>query len=57
MQVHANDDHEILKRRHPFPRLVQISEIVDALLYLKSASMVNGENISIDGGVHAGTKW
>jgi NAD(P)-dependent dehydrogenase (short-subunit alcohol dehydrogenase family) len=48
--MHANDDHEILERRHPFPQLVQISEIVDALLYLQSASMVNGENIRIDGG-------
>jgi NAD(P)-dependent dehydrogenase (short-subunit alcohol dehydrogenase family) len=55
--MHANDNHEILKRRHPVPRLVQISEIVDALLYLQSASMVNGENIRIDGGAHAGAKW
>jgi NAD(P)-dependent dehydrogenase (short-subunit alcohol dehydrogenase family) len=55
--MHANDDHEILKRRHLFPRLVQISEIVDALLYLQSAPMVNGENIRIDGGAHAGAKW
>ena len=55
--MHANDDHEILKRRHPFPRLVQISEIVDALLYLQSAPMVNGETIRIDGGAHAGAKW
>ena len=55
--MHANDDHEILKKRQPFPRLVQISEIVDALLYLQSAPMVNGENIRIDGGAHAGAKW
>ena len=31
--------------------------IVDALLYLESAPMVNGENIRIDGGAHAGAKW
>ncbi len=55
--MHANDDHEVLKRLHPIPRLVQISEIVDALLYLQSAPMVNGENIRIDGGAHAGAKW
>jgi NAD(P)-dependent dehydrogenase (short-subunit alcohol dehydrogenase family) len=35
--MHANDDHKILKKRQPFPRLVEISEIVDALLYLQSA--------------------
>lgn len=55
--MHANDDHEVLKKLSPVPRLVQISEIVDALLYLQSAPMVNGENIRIDGGSHAGAKW
>jgi NAD(P)-dependent dehydrogenase (short-subunit alcohol dehydrogenase family) len=55
--MHANDDHEALKKLHPVNRLVQVSEIVDAVLYLQSAPMVNGENIRIDGGAHAGTKW
>jgi NAD(P)-dependent dehydrogenase (short-subunit alcohol dehydrogenase family) len=55
--MHANADHELLKKLHPIPRLVQVSEIVDALLYLESAPMVNGENIRIDGGAHAGAKW
>ena len=55
--MHANDDHEILKKLQPIPRLVQVSEIVDALLYLESAHMVNGENIRVDGGAHAGAKW
>jgi len=55
--MHANDDHKFLKTLHPVPRLVQVSEIVDALFYLESAPMVNGENIRIDGGAHAGAKW
>jgi NAD(P)-dependent dehydrogenase (short-subunit alcohol dehydrogenase family) len=55
--MHANDDHESLKKLHPIRRLVEISEIVDALFYLESAPMVNGENIRIDGGAHAGAKW
>ncbi len=55
--MHANDDHEPLKKLSPNGRLVQISEIVDALFYLESAPMVNGENIRIDGGAHAGAKW
>jgi NAD(P)-dependent dehydrogenase (short-subunit alcohol dehydrogenase family) len=55
--MHANDDHEFLKKLHPIPRLVQVSEIVDAVLYLQSAPMVNGENIRVDGGAHAGAKW
>ena len=55
--MHADDDHEVLKKLNPAGRLIQISEIVDALLYLESAPMVNGENIRIDGGAHAGAKW
>ncbi len=55
--MHSHDDHEALKKLQPLHRLVQISEIVDALLYLQSAPMVNGENIRIDGGAHAGAKW
>jgi NAD(P)-dependent dehydrogenase (short-subunit alcohol dehydrogenase family) len=55
--MHAHDDHELLKKLHPVPQLVQVSEIVDALFYLESAPMVNGENIRIDGGAHAGAKW
>jgi NAD(P)-dependent dehydrogenase (short-subunit alcohol dehydrogenase family) len=55
--MHVNDDYEILKKLMPIPRLVKISEIVDALLYLESAPSVNGENIRIDGGAHAGAKW
>ncbi len=43
----AKDDHEILKK---LQLLVRISQIVDALLYLESAPMVNGENIRIGGG-------
>jgi len=55
--MHAYDDHELLKKLSPTPRLVETSEIVDALLYLQSAPMVNGENIRIDGGAHAGARW
>ena len=55
--MHANDDPEALKNLNPVHRLVQVSEIVEALFYLQSAPMVNGENIRIDGGAHAGAKW
>src|SRR6476646_9393987 len=55
--MNAKYDQESLKKLQPIPRLVQISEIVDALLYLQSAPMVNGENIRIDGGAHACAKW
>src|SRR5258708_21864098 len=55
--MHANNDHTFLKTLHPIPRLVEVSEIVDAVLYLQSAPMVNGENIRVDGGAHAAAKW
>lgn len=55
--MHANDNHEQLKMLTPGRRLVEVSEIVDAVLYLESAPMVNGENIRVDGGAHAGAKW
>jgi NAD(P)-dependent dehydrogenase (short-subunit alcohol dehydrogenase family) len=55
--MNANNDHELLKSLHPIKRLVQVSEIVDALFYLESAPMVNGENIRIDGRAYAGAKW
>jgi len=52
--MHANDDHSALAKFHPLDRLAEVSDIVDAVLYLQSATFVTGENIRVDGGVHAG---
>jgi NAD(P)-dependent dehydrogenase (short-subunit alcohol dehydrogenase family) len=52
--MHANDDHAALAKFHPLARLGEISDIVDAVLYLQNATFVTGENIRVDGGVHAG---
>jgi NAD(P)-dependent dehydrogenase (short-subunit alcohol dehydrogenase family) len=54
--MHAKDDHDALKKFHPIQRLAQASEIVDAILYLQSATFVTGENLNVDGGAHAG-RW
>jgi len=54
--MHANSNHEALKQFSPLKRIAEISEIVDAILYLTSATFVTGENLRIDGGAHAG-KW
>ncbi len=54
--MHANDDHDALRKFHPIARLAEISDIVEAVLYLQSASFVTGENLRVDGGVHAGRK-
>jgi NAD(P)-dependent dehydrogenase (short-subunit alcohol dehydrogenase family) len=52
--MHANDDHEALGKFHPLGRMAEISDIVGAVLYLQSATFVTGENLRVDGGVHAG---
>jgi NAD(P)-dependent dehydrogenase (short-subunit alcohol dehydrogenase family) len=52
--MHANDNHEALAKFHPLARMGEISDIVDAVLFLQNATFVTGENIRVDGGVHAG---
>jgi NAD(P)-dependent dehydrogenase (short-subunit alcohol dehydrogenase family) len=52
--MHAKDDHAALAKFHPLGRMGEISDVVDAVLYLQNATFVTGENIRVDGGVHAG---
>ena len=52
--MHAKDNHAVLAKFHPLARMGEISDIVDAVLYLQNATFVTGENIRVDGGVHAG---
>ncbi|MEA3186905.1 MAG: hypothetical protein QOD99_735 [Chthoniobacter sp.] len=54
--MHPPETHEFLKGLHPIHRLAEISEIVDALMYLEAAPFVTGQVLYIDGGAHAG-KW
>jgi NAD(P)-dependent dehydrogenase (short-subunit alcohol dehydrogenase family) len=52
--MHANDNQAVLAKFHPLGRMGEISDMVDAVLYLQNATFVTGENIRVDGGVHAG---
>ncbi len=52
--MHAKDDHVALAKFHPLNRMGEISDVVGAVLYLQGAKFVTGENIRVDGGVHAG---
>ena len=52
--MHAKRDLAELAKLHPLGRVGEISEIVDAVLYLQNATFVTGENIRVDGGIHAG---
>jgi NAD(P)-dependent dehydrogenase (short-subunit alcohol dehydrogenase family) len=54
--MHKPETHGFLKTLHPIQRIGQVSEIVDAVLYLADATFVTGEVLHVDGGAHAG-KW
>ena len=48
------ETHASLARLHPLGRMGEVREIVEAVLYLESATFVTGETLHIDGGAHAG---
>ena len=52
--MHPPETHEALAKLHPVGRMGEISDIVDAVLYLESASFVTGEILHVDGGQSAG---
>src|ERR1700739_51410 len=52
--MHAKANHAALAKFHPLARMGEISDILDAVIYLQNATFVTGENIRVDGGVHAG---
>ena len=52
--MYAKENHAALAKFHPLARMGEVSDIVDAVLYLQNATFVTGENIRVDGGVHAG---
>jgi NAD(P)-dependent dehydrogenase (short-subunit alcohol dehydrogenase family) len=52
--MHPVETHEALGNLHPVRRMGEISDIVDAILYLESASYVTGEILHVDGGQSAG---
>jgi NAD(P)-dependent dehydrogenase (short-subunit alcohol dehydrogenase family) len=52
--MHAPDTHDFLSALHPVGRMGDISDIVDAVLYLDSAGFVTGEILHVDGGQSAG---
>jgi NAD(P)-dependent dehydrogenase (short-subunit alcohol dehydrogenase family) len=52
--MHADQNHAALAKFHPLARMGEVSDIVEAVFYLQNATFVTGENIRVDGGVHAG---
>jgi NAD(P)-dependent dehydrogenase (short-subunit alcohol dehydrogenase family) len=52
--MHAPEAYEILAGLHPTGRMGEMSEVVDAVLYLEHAAFVTGEILHVDGGPSAG---
>ena len=52
--MHAPEMYEFLAGLHPIGRMGEVSEIVDAVLYLESAAFTTGEILHVDGGQSAG---
>jgi NAD(P)-dependent dehydrogenase (short-subunit alcohol dehydrogenase family) len=52
--MHAPVSHEFLSALHPVGRMGEISDIIDAVIYLEGASFVTGEILHVDGGQNAG---
>jgi NAD(P)-dependent dehydrogenase (short-subunit alcohol dehydrogenase family) len=52
--MHAPETHAALGAFHPLGRMGEMSDIVNAILYLDSAPFVTGEILHVDGGQSAG---
>ena len=52
--MHPPEAHQALAALHPMGRMGDISDVVDAVLYLDDARFVTGEILHVDGGQAAG---
>jgi NAD(P)-dependent dehydrogenase (short-subunit alcohol dehydrogenase family) len=52
--VHDAASYEQLGSLHPLGRVGEVSDVVDAILYLERATFVTGETLHVDGGQAAG---
>jgi NAD(P)-dependent dehydrogenase (short-subunit alcohol dehydrogenase family) len=52
--MHPVETHAQLGALHPMGHMGEISDIVDAILYLEMAGFVTGETLHVDGGQSAG---
>ncbi|MCP9271533.1 SDR family NAD(P)-dependent oxidoreductase [Mycolicibacterium arenosum] len=52
--MHDPSTYAALAQLHPVQRIGEVSDVVDAVLYLETASFVTGEILHLDGGQSAG---
>ena len=53
--MHAGGPNEYLKSLSPMGEISEISDVVDAILYLTEARRVTGEVLHVDAGAHNGS--
>jgi NAD(P)-dependent dehydrogenase (short-subunit alcohol dehydrogenase family) len=54
--MHKDDPEDLLKSLSPMGRIVDVQDIVEAVLYLTEARLVTGEVLHVDGGAHVGKR-
>ncbi|MBM9504237.1 SDR family NAD(P)-dependent oxidoreductase [Actinacidiphila acididurans] len=52
--MHPEETHAALAALHPVGRMGELSDVVDAVIYLENAPFVTGEILHVDGGMSAG---
>jgi len=52
--MHPAETYESLAALHPMKRMGEVTDVVEAILYLESAGFVTGEILHVDGGQSAG---
>jgi NAD(P)-dependent dehydrogenase (short-subunit alcohol dehydrogenase family) len=54
--LHKDDPKDFLKTFQPMGKIVEVKDVVDAVLFLAEAEQITGEILRVDGGAHAG-RW
>jgi NAD(P)-dependent dehydrogenase (short-subunit alcohol dehydrogenase family) len=54
--MHKDDPKDFLKTFQPMGKIVEVKDVVDAVLYMAEAGQITGEVLHVDGGAHAG-RW
>jgi NAD(P)-dependent dehydrogenase (short-subunit alcohol dehydrogenase family) len=54
--MHKDDPKDVLATFQPMGKIVEVADIVGAVLYLAEAGQITGEVLHVDGGAHAG-RW
>jgi NAD(P)-dependent dehydrogenase (short-subunit alcohol dehydrogenase family) len=54
--LHKDEPRDLLKTFQPMGKIVEVKDIVDAVLFLTEADQITGEILHVDGGAHAG-RW